>query len=85
MQNVLPLIFIGFFVYLIFSRKGGMRCCGGHSSHEPKKHRDGYSQSGDLHQDRSGKVIDLRKDEYTILPVKNDKESNPQNNANFKT
>ncbi len=66
MQNLLPLIFIGLLVYLIFSRKGGMGCCGGHESHEPKRHQDGHS--GDLPQDRMEKVIDLRMDEYTVLP-----------------
>ena len=83
MQNLLPLIFIGFLVYLIFSRKGGMGCCGGHGSHGPKRHQDGHSHSGDLPQDRMVKVIDLRKDEYTILPEMNDKETDPQNNAKF--
>jgi len=67
MQNLLPLILIGFFVYLIFSRKGGgMGCCGGHGSSEHKPHQD--SRTHDLSHDRMEKVIDLRKDEYTVLP-----------------
>ena len=75
MQNLLPLILIGFIVYLIFSRKGGMGCCGSHDSHEPKRHQDGHSHSGDLSRDaHMGKVIDLNKDEYTILPVRNDQD-----------
>jgi hypothetical protein len=75
MQNLLPLIVIGFFVYRIFSRKGGMGCCGSHSSHEPKRHPDGHSHSGELSQDdHMGKVIDLNKDEYTILPSRNDQD-----------
>ncbi len=75
MQNILPLILIGFFLFLIFSRKGGMGCCGGHSSHEPKRQQDGHSHSSDLPQDdRMGKVIDLNKDEYTILPSSNDQD-----------
>jgi len=74
MQNLLPLILIGFFVYRIFSRKGGMGCCGSHSSHELKRHQDGHSHLGDLPQDRMEKVIDLRKDEYTILPSENDQD-----------
>jgi hypothetical protein len=83
MQNLLPLILIGFLVYFLFSRKGGMGCCGGHRSHEPRRHQDGHTHSGDHSQDRMGKVIDLRKDEYTILPAKNDKETGPQNKAKF--
>jgi hypothetical protein len=74
MQNLLPPILIGFFVYLIFSRKGGMGCCGGHSSHEPKRHQEGHSHAGDPPQDRMEKVIDLRKDEYAILPVRKDQD-----------
>jgi hypothetical protein len=64
MQNLLPLILIGIFVYLIFTRKGGMGCCGSHGSNEPKRHQDEHSHPGDLPQDRMEKVIDLRKDEY---------------------
>lgn len=74
MQNLLPLILIGFLVYFIFSRKGGMGCCGGHSSHEPKRHQDGHSHAGDLPQDRMEKVIELSKDEYTILSARNDQD-----------
>jgi hypothetical protein len=75
MQNLLPLILIGFFVYLIFFRKGGMGCCGSHGSHEPKRHQDGHSDSGNLFQDdRMEKVIDLNKDEYTILPSRKDQD-----------
>jgi len=66
-------------------RRSTKRTEAGTSHMNAKKHQDGYSHSGDLHQDRSGKVIDLRKDEYTVLPVKKDKESNPQNNANFQS
>ncbi len=75
MQNLLPLILIGFFIYLIFFRKGGMGCCGGHGSHEPKRHQDGHSHSGDLSRDdRMEQVIVLSKDEYTILPARNDQD-----------
>ena len=73
MQNLLPLILIGFFVYLIFSRKGGMGCCGGHGSNEHKQHQD--SNPDDLSHDRMEKVIDLRKDEYTVLPSETDQRS----------
>ena len=73
MQNILPLILIGFFVYLIFSRRGGMGCCGGHGPNEHKHHQD--SNPGDLSRDRVAKVIDLRKDEYTVLPSETDQPS----------
>ena len=73
MQNLLPLILIGFIVYRIFSGKGGMGYCGGHGSHEPKRQQNALPHSGDLSRDdRMEKVIDLNKDEYAILPVRND-------------
>jgi hypothetical protein len=70
MQNIISLIFVGLFVYLMFSRKGGMSCCGGHGVHKSEQDQKvnmGKSSHGD-----SGDVIDLRKDEYTILPTKDD-------------
>lgn len=71
MQNLISLIFVGLFVYLMFSRKGGMGCCGGHWGHKSEQDQKvnmGKSSHGD-----GGDVIDLRKDEYTILPTKDDK------------
>ena len=68
MQNVISLISVGLLVYLMFSRKGGMACCGSHEEHKPaqdQKVNIGKSSHGD-----GGDVIDLRKDEYTILPTK---------------
>ena len=51
MQNLIPLIFIGFFIYLIFSRKGGMGgmgCCGGHGGHGGHEDQDNHdSHSSD--------------------------------------
>ncbi len=71
MQNLLPLILIGFIIYRIFSRKGGMGCCGGHGSHELKRHQD--VRSDDLNpENRTEQVIDLRRDEYTVLSSNND-------------
>lgn len=70
MQNLISLIFVGLFVYLMFSRKGGMGCCGGHGGHKSE-------QNQNVNVDRSshgdgGDVIDLHKDDYTILPTKDD-------------
>jgi hypothetical protein len=68
MQGIIPLILLGLFVYLMFSRKGGMGCCGGHGGHDSEQNRKvnrGRSSHGDM-----GNVIDLREDEYTVLPAK---------------
>jgi hypothetical protein len=79
MQSLIPLIFIGLFAYLMFSRKGGgMGCCGGHGNHDSERHPDGNHDS-ERHPDvqsppqksihnREQNVIDLREDEYTVLP-----------------
>ena len=73
MQGIIPLILLGLFVYLMFSRKGGMGCCGGHGGHDSEQNRKvnrGRSSNGDM-----GNVIDLREDEYTVLPAKKDERS----------
>jgi len=70
MQNIISLIFVGLFVYLMFSRKGGMGCCGGHGGR--KSEQDQKVNMGKSSHGNGGDVIDLRKDEYTILPTKDD-------------
>ena len=72
MQGIIPLILAGLFVYLMFSRKGGMGCCGGHGTHgghDSDQNRTVKTGSSSHHEDM-GNVIDLREDEYTILPAK---------------
>ncbi len=68
MNGLIPLIFIGALVYLIFSRKGGRGCCGGHGTHDSEPHQD--AQSRKSFHDHEENVIDLREDEYTVLPSK---------------
>ncbi len=70
MQNLLPLIIVAVVVYLFFFRRGGMGCCGSHNGHESERSQDKHS--GKLSQDRPDNVIDLREDEYTVLPSKED-------------
>ncbi len=73
MQSIIPLIIIGVFVYLMFSRRGGgMGCCGSHGSHDSAPHQDTKSRNN-LSPVRQEDVIELGKDEYTILPSKGDK------------
>jgi hypothetical protein len=67
-QNLIPLVFIGLFVYLIFSRKGGMGCCGGHGAHKPEQHKE--VNPGKLPHDSAEKVIEQGNDEYKILHSK---------------
>lgn len=80
MQNLIPLIFGALFVYLLFFRRGGggMGCCGGHGSHEQRGHGEAHSGKSTPHPKAKEtalreEVIDLREDEYTVLPSKDDK------------
>jgi hypothetical protein len=67
MQTLIPLIFIGLFAYLMFSRRGGgMGCCGSHGGHGTESSQ--RSQSEKSINENTDSVIDLKKDEYTILP-----------------
>ena len=75
MQNLIPLLLIGFFIYLIFSRKGGMGgmgCCGGHSDHgyhSSEKEKKSDSETVSRTQDK--KVIDLQEGtDYVFIPSK---------------
>jgi len=80
MYFLIPLILIGFFIYLIFSRKGGMGCCGGHGGHSNHAdHGDHYSDkeqkeiSEPVSQIQDGKVVDLLDGrDYVLLPLKDD-------------
>jgi hypothetical protein len=65
MQNLIPIILVIFFVYLIFARKGGMGCCGGHGAHDSQRSKD--EPSGKSPNSRMENVIDLGQDEYTVL------------------
>ena len=68
MQNLIPIIFIAFIVYLIFFRKSGMGCCGGHSNHEVQRNQDEHPNKP--FHDLVENVIELREDEYTVLHSK---------------
>jgi hypothetical protein len=68
MQTIIPLILVGLFAYLMFSRKGGMGCCGGHHGHDSKRPQD--KRTGNHPGEPLGSVIDLKKEDYTILPAK---------------
>ena len=77
MQNLIPLLFIGFLVYLMFSRKGGtggMGCCGGHGAHgDHSSDKEKKVNSEPASQMPDEKVIDLREGtDYVFLPVKDD-------------
>ncbi len=66
MQTIIPLIFVGLFAYLMFFRKGGMGCCGGHSGHDSRSPQDKHT--GTPPGDPMGNIIDLKEEDYTVLP-----------------
>ena len=68
MQTIIPLIIVGVFAYLMFSRKGGMGCCGGHSGHDSKRPQDKHT--GNHPGEPLGNVIDLKEEDYAVLPTK---------------
>lgn len=75
MQGIIPLVIIGVFLYLFLFRRGGMGgmgCCGSHGSHDSAPHQDTKSRDR-LSQIGQEDVIELGKDEYTILSPKGDK------------
>ena len=94
MQDLILLILGALFVYLLFSRKGGMGmgCCGGHGSYGDHSGHD--SQGGhyghinvpykdkylnELSTDIKEDVIDLREDQYTVVTVEEDKHPKTMN------
>jgi len=80
-MQIITLIFAALFVYLLFSRKGGMGmgCCGGHDNHDSHGGHSGHGNEpdkgrrfNDLSEDRKEDVIDLREDQYTVQSVEGD-------------
>ena len=81
MQNLIPLLLIGFFIYLIFSRKGGMGgmgCCGRNGAHgDRSSEKENKSDSGTVSRMQDDKVIDLQEGtDYVFVPTK-DNERRP--------
>ena len=77
MQNLVPLILIGFLIYFIFLRKGGrggIGCCGGHGSDGGHVSDKGEKvNTMEATQPHNDKVIDLQEGkDYVFLPVKNE-------------
>ncbi len=94
MQNLILLILGAIFVYLLFSRKGGMGmgCCGGHASYGDHSGHDSHGSHGghtnvlykdkhpnELSSDIKENVIDLREDQYTVVTVEEDKHPKTMN------
>jgi hypothetical protein len=79
MDNLFVFIIMGFFLYLIFFRRGGMGgmgCCGGHGGHDDHTghgdHGGGHTTddgpSGkSLNHEHQEEVIELGKDQYSVL------------------
>ena len=70
MQNLIPLILVGFFMYLIF-KKGGVGCCGGHSADNSEDHDNKHSNNSN--PNLTGQIIDLHENEYVVIESKENK------------
>jgi len=73
MQNLIPLILIGFLMYFVFRKGGGMGCCGGHGTHETESHKRTHPKRS--YPDDSAKIIDLNEDEYEVIDKEKKKAS----------
>ncbi len=67
MRSLIPFFFIALFVYLIFFRKGGMGCCGGHMEPEPRRNDKANRNLGKSIHNSHEHVIDLHEDDYTVI------------------
>lgn len=68
MNGIGTLILLGVLMYFMFSRNGGMGCCGGHSDHDRQKRKPQTPRFDDTERKTEEvEVIQLRPDEYEIL------------------
>ena len=77
MQDLFPLFMLALFIYYLFFRKGGMGmgCCGGHGSHGGHgREPDTSRHLNTFPEGKKEDVIDLREDQYTVLPVEEDQQ-----------
>jgi len=70
-MELLLFILLGVGLMFLMSRgHGGMGCCGGgHGDHRSGTSKDEHS-GGKAYRDLEENIIDLREDEYTLLPDK---------------
>lgn len=59
MNHYLTWVILGVIFYLLFFRKGGMGCCGGHTD-------SGTSHGRDHDRDVDKDIIDLDSSQYTV-------------------
>lgn len=68
MNGLLTLLILAFAAYMLFSRRGGMGCCGVHHGHNANEPRGGDST---VHREASnhadGAIIDLKAEDYKVL------------------
>lgn len=68
MNGIGTLILLGVLMYFMFSRKGGMGCCGGHSDHGHQNRKPQTPRLDDTERKTEDlDVIQLRPDEYEVL------------------
>lgn len=69
-SGIFSWLIIGFVIYLMFSRRGGMMgCCGGHDHHSPQDARHAKRDNRPSTESPND-IIDLKEGDYRV--VKND-------------
>ncbi|MBI5552487.1 MAG: hypothetical protein HY911_13350 [Desulfobacterales bacterium] len=70
MNGLLIWIVLGVVMYMLFWRKGGMGCCGGHHDHIPggPTHDDATTRNNPSVQPEDN-IIDLKKEDYKVISL----------------
>lgn len=68
MNGLGTLLILGIVMYFLFSRNGGVGCCGGHSQ-SGSGHREPHRPmpQGAPHKRQGEDIIDLRPEEYEVI------------------
>ena len=70
MNGLFTLLVFGLVIYMLFSRKGGMGCCGGHhdnhSGASPKRDMETPVSPVDGWENN---IIDLKEEDYQVITV----------------
>lgn len=73
MNTFILWLLVGLGLTLIFSRKGGMGCCGGHNDHGSQG-KTSHSGSKDRPSfDMKSPVIDLSENDYSVVKIESKK------------
>ena len=68
MNGLGTLLILGIVMYFLFSRKGAVGCCGGHSQHGSRHREPHRPMPQDFSQNRRNEdIIDLKPEDYKVI------------------